>query len=83
MLWWKFDGMMGDFEKEKSRSPEGGIATDKTLERPMEKGGVIEENEIVMPIYQAYDKEQELIPVERDAGGCRQSLFIYIPRVFR
>ena len=74
--------MMGDFEKEKSRSPEGGIAMDKTLERPMEKGGVIEENEIVMPIYQAYDKEQELIPVEKGCGRVSaEFIHLYPPGI--
>ena len=78
----EIDGMMGDFEKEKSRSPEGGIATDKTLERPMEKGGVIEENEIVMPIYQAYDKEQELIPVEKGCGRVSaEFIHLYPPGI--
>ncbi len=78
----EIDGMMGDFEKEKSSTPEGEIATDQTVECPMEKDCVIEENEIVMPIYQAYDKEQELIPVEKGCGRVSaEFIHLYPPGI--
>ena len=58
------------------------MATDKTVEGSIEKDCVIEENEIVMPIYQAYDKEQELIPVEKGCGRVSaEFIHLYPPGI--
>lgn len=92
----EIDGMIGHSEKKKMCTSEEESVTGEEMKCVQEEKDIsigedkctqcIREgnrgNEIVMPIYQAYDKEQELIPVEKGRGRvAAEFIHLYPPGI--